>query len=75
MKEYEPLLSIRLEGEAIGEGRIGVSHLLRLLPQLNKVLLRSGQILRGEADSLRRGPKGSRGHIFRCQKLYGRDHP
>ena len=57
MKEDESLLSIRLEGEAIGEGRIGVSYLLRLLTQLNKVLLRSGQVLRGEADSLRRGPK------------------
>ena len=53
----EPLLSIRLEGQAIGEGRIGVSHLLRLLTQLNKILLRSGQVLRGEAFSLRKGPK------------------
>jgi hypothetical protein len=53
----QELLSIRLEGEAIGEGRIGVPQLLRLLTQLNKVLLRSGQVLRGEVDSLRRGPK------------------
>jgi hypothetical protein len=54
MKE---LLTIRLEGDAIGKGRIGVPQLLRLLTQFNKVLLRSGQILRGEVDSLRRGPK------------------
>lgn len=55
--ENQPLLLIRIEGQAIGEGRIGVSHLLRLLTQLNKILMRSGQVLRGEAFSLRKGPK------------------
>ncbi|RLB95280.1 MAG: hypothetical protein DRH50_04645 [Deltaproteobacteria bacterium] len=57
MQEHENLLSIRLDGKAVGPGRISVSHLLRLLSQLNKVLIRSGQVLKGEADSLRKGPK------------------
>lgn len=58
MSQPENLLSIRLEGEAIGSSRIGVSHLMRLLGNLNKALLRTGQVIQGEADSLRKGPKG-----------------
>ncbi len=57
MRKNEHLLSIKLEGKAIGEGRIGVQQLLLLLEELNKALLRSGQVLRGEIDSLRKGPK------------------
>jgi len=57
MQTHEPLLSIRLEGEAIGPGRIGIDHLLRLLKCMNKALLRCGQVLEGGASSLRRGPK------------------
>jgi hypothetical protein len=57
MRKNEHLLSIRLEGKAIGEGRIGVKQLLLLLEELNKALLRSGQVLRGELDSMRKGPK------------------
>jgi hypothetical protein len=52
-----PLFSIRLEGKAIGEGRIGASHLITLLTQLNKAFIRSSQVLHGNIDSKRRGPK------------------
>ena len=57
MSRRGPLLSIRLEGKAIGEGRIGASHLITLLTQLNKAFLRSSQVLHGTIDSMRRGPK------------------
>ena len=50
-------LEIRLEGDAIGAGRISVNHLLRLLSQFNKALQRSGRVLFGEADSVHRGPQ------------------
>lgn len=50
-------LQIHLEGDAIGAGRISVSHLLRLLSQFNKALQRSGRVLFGEADSIRKGPQ------------------
>jgi hypothetical protein len=52
-----PLFSIRLEGKAMGDGRIGASHLITLLTQLNKAFLRSSQVLHGTIDSMRRGPK------------------
>jgi len=57
MQKHEPLLLIRLEGEAIGAGRVAVDHLLRLLTSMNKAFLRCGQVLEGGADSLRRGPR------------------
>lgn len=57
MSRRRPLLSIRLEGKAIGEGRIGANHLITLLSQLNKAFLRSSQVLQGTIDSMRRGPK------------------
>ena len=57
MQRHETLLSIRIEGEAIRAGRIGVEHLLRLLSCMNKALLRCGQVLEGDTDSLRPGPK------------------
>lgn len=50
-----PFLQARLEGEAIGAGRIPVSHLLFLLKDLNKAFCRSALVLAGEADSVRRG--------------------
>ena len=57
MSRRGTLFSIRLEGKAIGEGRIGASHLITLLTQLNKAFLRSSQVLHGTTDSMRRGPK------------------
>jgi len=53
--DHMPFLQARLEGEAIGAGRIPVSHLLILLKDLNKAFHRSGLVLAGEADSVRRG--------------------
>ena len=59
MTQHDPnlFLRARLEGEAIGPGRIPVTHLLRFLQELNKAFHRSGLVLAGEADSIRRGAK------------------
>lgn len=57
MNTCDPLLTIRFDGEAVGAGRIPVSHLLRFLTNLNKVLQRTGRVLMGEAESVRRGPQ------------------
>jgi hypothetical protein len=50
MNNDNPLLKIRFDGKAIGAGRIPVSHLLRFLANLNKVLQRSGRVLMGESE-------------------------
>lgn len=55
MNNQEPLLQIRFDGEAVGPGRIPVSHLLRFLTNMNKALQRTGRVLLGEAESVRRG--------------------
>ena len=57
MNEHDPLLTIRFDGEAVGPGKIPVSHLLRFLTNLNKALQRTGRVLTGEAESVRRGPQ------------------
>lgn len=57
MKEDDPLLKIRFDGEAVGPGRIPVTHLLTFLANMNKALQRTGRVLAGEAESLRRGPQ------------------
>ena len=51
MNNNEPLLKVRFDGKAIGTGKIPVSHLLRFLTNMNKVLQRTGQILMGESQS------------------------
>lgn len=56
MNRNNALLTIRFDGEAVGPGVIPVAHLLRFLDGMNKALLRTGRILMGEADSVRRGP-------------------
>lgn len=56
MKEDDPLLKIRFDGEAVGPGRIPVTHLLTFLSNMNKALQRTGRVLVGDAESLRRGP-------------------
>jgi hypothetical protein len=48
-------LKIRFDGEAVGPGIIPVSHLLRFLINMNKALQRTGRVLAGEAESVRRG--------------------
>ena len=55
MNEDNPLLKIRFDGDAVGPGKIPVSHLLRFLSNLNKALQRTGRVLQGDADSVRRG--------------------
>lgn len=55
MKEHDPLLKIRFDGEAVGPGTIPVAHLLRFLANLNKALQRTGRVLAGEAESVRPG--------------------
>jgi hypothetical protein len=55
MSDQEPLLKIRFDGEAVGPGKIPVSLLLRFLINMNKALQRTGRVLLGEAESVRRG--------------------
>lgn len=55
MKATDPLLKIQFDGQAVGPGKIQVSHLLRFLSNLNKVLQRTGRVLMGEAESVHRG--------------------
>ncbi len=51
------LLKIRLEGANVGSGRIPVDHLIHLLSEFRKVLLRTGAVLQGDSNSVRRGSK------------------
>lgn len=53
---YEHFLTIRLSGKPIGPGRVPVALLLRLLSEFNKALHRTGMVLLGEAQSVKRGP-------------------
>ena len=55
MNEKTPLLKIRFDGEAVGPGKIPVGHLLSFLANMNKALQRTGRVLAGEAESVRRG--------------------
>lgn len=55
MNEKTPFLKIRFDGEALGPGKIPVGHLLSFLTNLNKALLRTGRVLVGEVESVRRG--------------------
>lgn len=55
MNEKNPLLKIRFEGEAVGPGKIPVGHLLSFLTSMNKALQRTGRVLAGETESVRRG--------------------
>ena len=55
MNEQEPLLKIRFDGNAVGPGKISVSHLLRFLSNLNKVLQRTGRVLSGVSESVQQG--------------------
>lgn len=55
MNEKTPFLKIRFDGEAVGPGKIPVGHLLSFLANMNKALQRTGRVLTGEAESVRRG--------------------
>ena len=55
MSKKVTMLKIRFDGQEVGPGTIPVSHLLRFLSNMNKALQRTGRLLQGDADSLRRG--------------------
>lgn len=57
MNRNGPLLKIRFDGQAVGPGKIPVAHLLRFLTNMNKALQRTGRVLTGDAESVRRGPQ------------------
>jgi len=65
MNAQEPLLKIRFEGEAVGPGKIRVSHLLRFLINFNKALDRTGRVLAGKSESVRQGrpPRGIKDEV------------
>ena len=43
MNNDEPLLKIRFDGNAVGPGKIPLSHLLHFFSCMNKALLRTAQ--------------------------------
>lgn len=55
MNQNDPYLKIRFDGKSVGPGRIPVAHLLRFLANLNKVFLRTGRLLMGDAGNRRSG--------------------
>lgn len=55
MNTESHLLTIRFDGNAIGSARIPVAHLLKFLANFNKALQRTGRVLQGQAESVRRG--------------------
>ncbi len=55
MKQQAPLLRIRFDGDAVGPGTIPVPQLIRFLSGMNKAFQRVDRVLRGEAESRRRG--------------------
>lgn len=55
MSNHEPLLKIRFAGDAIGAGRIPVSHLVSFLSEMTKAFQRTGRVLQGDAQSCCRG--------------------
>lgn len=55
MNEKNPWLTIRFDGDAVGPGKIPVGHLLAFLANMNKALFRTGRVLAGAAESVRRG--------------------
>ncbi len=57
MKNPQPLLKIRFEGDAVGPARIPVAHLLKFLTHLTKAVQRTGRGLSGDNDSINRGPQ------------------
>lgn len=54
---YKHFLTIQISGKPIGPGRIPVPLLMRLLSEFNKALHRTGMVLLGEAESVKRGPR------------------
>lgn len=57
MKNPQPVLKIRFEGDAVGPARIPVSHLLQFLTHLTRAVQRTGCALGGDDDSKHKGPQ------------------
>lgn len=55
MNTTPPTFTVRFDGAAVSEARISVAHLLRFLGNMTKALNRTGQLLRGQASSVRKG--------------------
>ncbi len=55
MPKHDPFLTVRFEGEAVGEATIPVAHLLKFLSNFMKALERTGSILFGDPQSLPSG--------------------
>jgi hypothetical protein len=55
MNGNDPLLTVRFDGVAVGSSKISVAHLLRFLTCMNKAMQRTGRVLLGEGQSVRRG--------------------
>ena len=55
MNEHDPSLKVRFDGQAVGAGKIPVSHLLHFLSSMNKALQRTARVLKGNAESVRPG--------------------
>lgn len=55
MSDKEPYLKIKMEGDAVGPGRVPVSHLLGFLTNLNKAFQRTGRVLMGNSGSAQQG--------------------
>ena len=60
MSEFNPLLKIRFDGDAVEPGEIQVSHLVVFLTGMNKALQRTARLLQGDSKSVRPGPLPSR---------------
>ena len=55
MNQKVPMLLMRFHGSVVGQGTFPVPQLVRFLSSMNKVLQRVGRVLRGKAESRRRG--------------------
>ena len=55
MNDHDPLLTILFDGEAIGPGRIPVSHLIRFLFNMDKALKQASRVLLNDIDRVREG--------------------
>lgn len=55
MNTKEPFLKVRLDGDAVGPGRIPANILVKLLGNMDKAFQRTGHILKGGAGSIKQG--------------------
>ena len=55
MANQEPFLKVRFEGEAVGPGKIPVSHLMKFLTNFKNAIQRTRNVLHGDKISVHRG--------------------